>query len=569
MASKLGQRARDLDEFLATVDPSLPALSHDLDVAPDVLNAYADAAPDLIKIVDNATRVSQTIVEEQQNLDALLISAIGLADIGNDVVGSNRQALTDVLHLLVPTTDLTNQYHEALTCALAGIIPLATSPPLPVPVSSCRSVSRSAWNDTDTRTTCRRSRRRAVRTCLDLPNVPFGGASAVRRHRRRRQPSAVRKPGHTAELRWPQAVAVRADRRAASQHRTDRAARMTGARRTVIKFGIFAVVMAVLTVFLFVVFGQYRTGSTNGYSAVFADASRLKAGDSVRVAGIRVGTVNSVSLRPDKTVLVKFDADRDIVLTTGTKAAVRYLNLVGDRYLELVDGPGSTEDPPPGSQIPVDRTAPALDLDLLLGGLKPVIQGLNPQDVNALTASLLQIFQGQGGTLESLLSKTSSFSNALADNNQVIEQLIDNLNTVVATLAKDGDKFSRHGRPPRAAGHRAVGRPGSDRRRHRVARQRHRVVRRPADQSAPAAGRHGGPAESGCAALLIRTRTASTPQLQKAPENYRKLVRLGAYGSFVNYYICGIRSGSPIFRAAPRSSPGSSKKAGGARNPDA
>ena len=95
-------------------------------------------------------------------------------------------------------------------------------------------------------------------------------------------------------------------------------ARATG---TLIKFGIFAVVMAMLTAFLFFIFGQVRTGSTNGYSAVFADASRLEAGDTVRVAGIRVGTVKDVSLRADRTVLVKFDADRNIVLTTGTKAA--------------------------------------------------------------------------------------------------------------------------------------------------------------------------------------------------------------------------------------------------------
>ena len=106
-------------------------------------------------------------------------------------------------------------------------------------------------------------------------------------------------------------------------------------RATLVKFGVFAVVMAVLTAFLFFIFGQYRTGAVTGYSAVFNDASRLKAGDSVRVAGIRVGTVNGVSLQPDKKVVVKFDADRSVVLTDGTKAAVRYLNLVGDRYLEL------------------------------------------------------------------------------------------------------------------------------------------------------------------------------------------------------------------------------------------
>ena len=152
-------------------------------------------------------------------------------------------------------------------------------------------------------------------------------------------------------------------------------------RATLIKFAIFAVVMAILSSFLFFIFGQYRTGATTGYSAVFTDVSRLKPGQSVRVAGVRVGTVDSVSLQPDKKVVVKFDADRNIVLTEGTRAAVRYLNLVGDRYLELVDGPGSTKHLPAGGQIPVNRTAPALDLDLLLGGLKPVTQGLNARDV--------------------------------------------------------------------------------------------------------------------------------------------------------------------------------------------
>src|ERR1700722_20259164 len=107
-------------------------------------------------------------------------------------------------------------------------------------------------------------------------------------------------------------------------------------RATLVKFGVFAVVMAVLTAFLFFIFGQYRTGAKTGYSAVFNDASRLKNGDSVRVAGIDVGTVNDISLQPDKNLVIKFDGDRIAVLTDATKAAVRYLNLVGDRYLNLV-----------------------------------------------------------------------------------------------------------------------------------------------------------------------------------------------------------------------------------------
>jgi len=130
---KLGQTMVDLDDLLAKLDPSLPTLSHELATAPQVLGAYADAAPDLIDTAQNATRLSDTIVDRQQDLDTLLISAIGLADIGNDVLATNSESLTDVMHLLVPTTNLTNQYNPALTCALKGMEPLAMGPPQPLP----------------------------------------------------------------------------------------------------------------------------------------------------------------------------------------------------------------------------------------------------------------------------------------------------------------------------------------------------------------------------------------------------------------------------------------------------
>lgn len=213
---------------------------------------------------------------------------------------------------------------------------------------------------------------------------------------------------------------------------------MSATTKTAIKVGVFIVAMLMVTVALFAIFGQYRVAPANKYSAVFDDVSSLRTGDSVRVAGVRVGTVDRVALQPDNTVLVDFGADRDIRLTEGTKAAVRYLNLVGDRYLELLDSPGSAKIQPPGSRIPAQRTSGALDLDLLLGGLKPVVQGLNPQAVNALTNSLIQVFQGQETNVESLFAKTSAFSNALADNSQTVQQLIDNLNTVLATVDKDG-----------------------------------------------------------------------------------------------------------------------------------
>jgi phospholipid/cholesterol/gamma-HCH transport system substrate-binding protein len=310
-------------------------------------------------------------------------------------------------------------------------------------------------------------------------------------------------------------------------------------RRTTAKFGAFGAIAVVLTVFLFLIFGEFRGGATTGYSAVFSDASSLGAGDSVRVAGVRVGTVKSVALRADNTVLVAFDADKDVELTMGTRAAVRYLNLVGDRYLELIDGPGDTRLMPRGSQLPIDRTQPALDLDLLLGGLKPVIRGLDPRDVNALTNALLQIFQGQGDTISSLLSKTSSFSNTLADNNEVLERLVDNLETVVGTLGKEGNRFSG-----------ALDK--FEQLTTQLANDRDTIGTAIASLSTGTASiadllTNARPPLAGTVSQLNRLaplvdndKGLLDAALQRAPGNYRKLARVGSYGSFLNYYLCGI-----------------------------
>ncbi|CNH88212.1 MCE-family protein [Mycobacterium tuberculosis] len=173
---KIGQMLSDLDSFLAVQEPSLPALSHDLAVLPAVGHAYADAAPDLITTADNATRISKSIVDEQRNLDAFLISAIGLADIGNDVVGGNRQALTDVLHLLVPTTNLLNQYHEALHCGLGGVVEIQHGPPLPDP--GITTIVQFALGAERYRYPVHLPKVAATGgpQCQDLPNVPFDGA---------------------------------------------------------------------------------------------------------------------------------------------------------------------------------------------------------------------------------------------------------------------------------------------------------------------------------------------------------------------------------------------------------
>lgn len=312
---------------------------------------------------------------------------------------------------------------------------------------------------------------------------------------------------------------------------------MTAGRQAGWKFGIFAVVMVLLSGCLFLVFGQYRTGSTNSYSAVFTDVSGLRPGDSVRASGLRVGTVTDLEMQPDATVVATFDADGNVLLTDGSTVAVRYLNLVGDRYLELIDGPGSVGPLAAGVQIPAARTVPALDLDQLLGGLKPVIAGLNPQDVNALTASLLQVFQGQGGTLESLLSRSATFSNDLAENNAVIQHLIDNLNGVVATLAEDGDKFSG----AIDGFEQLITELTADREPIGVAIERlsngtASIATLLGNARSPLAGTVD---ELGrLAPLLDVNKGLLDSALIKAPNNFKKLARLGSYGSWLNYYVC-------------------------------
>ena len=129
----LGDTFTHFDALLARIEPSLDNLRHDIRAADAAATSYAGAAPDLMRTADNATRISDTIIDRQDDLDALLLSAIGLADVGTDVLDTNRQAITDVLSLLTPTTDLASRYHEALTCSLLGLVPIAKAPPQPEP----------------------------------------------------------------------------------------------------------------------------------------------------------------------------------------------------------------------------------------------------------------------------------------------------------------------------------------------------------------------------------------------------------------------------------------------------
>jgi phospholipid/cholesterol/gamma-HCH transport system substrate-binding protein len=210
----------------------------------------------------------------------------------------------------------------------------------------------------------------------------------------------------------------------------------------IVRVVAFTAVCALFTFTLIAVFGQFRFEDRTDYRAVFTNISGLKSGNFVRIAGVEVGKVGELNLQRDGTVKIGFSVDKGVRLTEGTKAAVRYENLIGDRYLALEEGPGSVQRLPPGTTIPLARTSPALDVDALIGGFRPLFRALDPDQVNALSGQLLRIFQGQGGTLASVLAQTSMLTSTLAGRSELISELIKNLNTVLHTFATRDHEFN-------------------------------------------------------------------------------------------------------------------------------
>jgi phospholipid/cholesterol/gamma-HCH transport system substrate-binding protein len=208
-----------------------------------------------------------------------------------------------------------------------------------------------------------------------------------------------------------------------------------------IKLIIFALVTILATIVLGIVISN-RTlgGSPVGFKANFADVTDLITGNDVRLAGVRVGTVNSikvVTLDGKNYAQVGFSVDKDVAaeaMTNTTQVRVEYLNLVGQRYVNLVPTPGGTVPQDPKSIIAVTRTRPAVDLTALFNGFKPLFRALTPQDVNTFALEIIKTLQGEGGTVQSLLTQTASLTNTVASRDAVIGHVIDNLVTVLSTV---------------------------------------------------------------------------------------------------------------------------------------
>jgi phospholipid/cholesterol/gamma-HCH transport system substrate-binding protein len=215
-----------------------------------------------------------------------------------------------------------------------------------------------------------------------------------------------------------------------------------------VKLLTFVVVTSLATTVLAITISNSRFADTRGYSAIFTDVAGLLKGDDVRVAGVRVGQVEDISLYQGKQARVTFSLDKTGIFAAGLPRSVllqvRYRNLMGQRYVGLSEGPGAAGDfLPPGGTIPVTQTQPALDLTVLFNGFRPLFRALQPEDVNKLAFQIVQTLQGEGGTVTSLLAHVASLTNTLADRDQIIGRVIVNLNQVLGTVDQRSTQVSQ------------------------------------------------------------------------------------------------------------------------------
>jgi phospholipid/cholesterol/gamma-HCH transport system substrate-binding protein len=303
------------------------------------------------------------------------------------------------------------------------------------------------------------------------------------------------------------------------------------------KLVIFILVTTVATAMLAITIGNLSFGSTKSYEAVFSDATGVTSGDDIRVAGVKVGNVTGVEIINRTQALVKFKVESDVPVTVGTNATIRYRNLVGQRYIALNQGMGGTEELDAEGTIPLSRTQPALDLTVLFNGFKPLFQALSPNDINKLAYELIQVFQGEGGTLEGLLQRTASVTNTLADRDDVVGALIENLNKTLEILGAREGQLSNLVIQLR----RFVGGLSDDR----------EAILGSLDQisalSVQAADLVTGIRPSlvfdikqlrEVAGNVVRNRAEVDRALKVLPIKLRKVGRTAIYGSWFNFYLC-------------------------------
>jgi phospholipid/cholesterol/gamma-HCH transport system substrate-binding protein len=216
---------------------------------------------------------------------------------------------------------------------------------------------------------------------------------------------------------------------------------MTGFRSTMIKFVIFGLISLILFVMLYNTMTNVVDGDTRTWKARFSSVSGLRDGDDVRVAGVKVGRVEEVKVIDNDEAQVTFILQKEQRIYDSTRLALRYQNLLGQRYLSLTAGKDRAKELSPGDEIPKAMTSPGFDLTALLNGFEPLFNVLQPDQVNKMASNIIAVLQGEGGTVESLLKQTGDAAEYLASRDQVFTQVLQNLTPVLENLSDQSGNF--------------------------------------------------------------------------------------------------------------------------------
>ena len=306
----------------------------------------------------------------------------------------------------------------------------------------------------------------------------------------------------------------------------------------VIKSAIFIVITVTLTAILGISIAHSGVSATVGYQAVFRDVTGLSVGDDVDIAGVRVGDVTSISVYGRDEALVGFAVQAGRTLPASVTATIKYLNLVGQRYIELGQGTGPVgQTLHPGGTIPVSQTTPALDLTELFNGFQPLFQALSPGDVNKLASEIIQVFQGESPNITALVASVGSLTTTLSTRDRVIGQLIGNLHSVLRTIGSRSGKLANFvstlqdlvsglaaDRQPIGSAVSAIAGLTS------ATAGLLQVTRPPLREDITQLGR--------VATNLANNTPAVNSFLQNLPTKMSEIARLASYGSWLNFFMC-------------------------------
>jgi phospholipid/cholesterol/gamma-HCH transport system substrate-binding protein len=201
---------------------------------------------------------------------------------------------------------------------------------------------------------------------------------------------------------------------------------MRSVSKSVLWLTVFTAISLVCAAIVITTLRSPVKGAVALYTATFSDVSGLFVGDGVRISGVQVGKVESIRLdgrnaKADITVL----ADR--VLYQNTTAAIRYQNLLGQRYVELIQPATPGKRLVAGATIPLQQTIPSFDITKLFNGFRPIFETIDPAQFNLLGQNLLRIIQGDETGIGPFLHDLDSISTFAVHRQAVLKVLISNL----------------------------------------------------------------------------------------------------------------------------------------------